>query len=73
MSKPSTPIYVVPNDDACLRIFSGRPGQVHIHDEPLDGQSCFGVIEIDEQAGVDALFRALAGYVSDEVRRSVGA
>jgi hypothetical protein len=73
MRTPSTPIYVTPDKDSCLRIFSGRPGQVHIHDEPLEGWECFGCIEIDEQAGIDALFRALAGYVSDEVRRSVGA
>jgi hypothetical protein len=73
--KHIAPVYICPTDDACIRLMrDSDKGRLTIFDEDLDSTGVYGVVEIDEQEGVNALFLALASYVdADTLRAAVAA
>ena len=73
--KHIAPVYICPTDDACIRLMrDSDKGRLTIFDEDLDSTGVYGVVEIDEQEGVNALFLALASYVdADTIRAAIAA
>jgi hypothetical protein len=69
--EPSPYIYALPNDkDTVMRVLSMRSGHVEIFIEDLMGWECYEHVELEEQAAIDALFKAIVPFVSDSALRA---